>query len=102
MKNDGFSLLETLIAVQVLILVLTFTAFSYNEVISCQKRSAIRYQEIQKVQEKIELTKYLPWDQITSNPEDGIEVTQLYPKLKKIHVWLNNTVLETIIYKEGL
>jgi type II secretory pathway component PulJ len=99
MNNKGFSLLETIISVQILLLALTFSSFSLKELLAHEKKIHNGYQDMEKIQDTMETLKHSPWAEVVTDQEKGVTVLELNAHLKQIKVSGNTLILETIIKK---
>ena len=96
-KNNGFSLLEVLISVQILLIVLTFSAFNMKELFRHERNIQYKYQDMGRTQERIEQLKYTTWSDIRSDEDNGVTVIDINERLKQVRVSGDTIVLETMI-----
>ena len=102
MKNwiQGFSLLEVLIAVQLIILLLTYSSRLFQQVSRKQKILYKHHELLGSVQSTMETVKSISWADIRTDISRGIVVEVMAPDLKRIAVSSENIILETVLYNE--
>lgn len=99
--KNGFSLLEVLIAVQVLVLVLAFSAYAFNALSAECRNTQVKRDDLYAAQATLEQYKHASWDEIQSNSDNGVTVTMINAGLKRVKVEKGWCVLETIVYING-
>lgn len=100
-RKKGFTLLELLLAVQIWLIVLTYSAFLYQQISGQQKANNFYFRKLNSAQEKMEITKDLPWVEIKTDTAQGIKVVDINSSLKRVKISTENIFLETVLRKES-
>jgi hypothetical protein len=98
-NKKGYSLLEVVVGMQVLVLLLTFSGMAFRQITIQQRTVAETFRQVCVLQEKLEHYKHLAWSEIRSCSEEGVLVTDLDPSLKQVAVSTGNIILETMLFR---